>query len=99
MLMMTDDPRIRRLELKVEATEYIEAGLPEAWEVEASNPICLAIQMSAMAAMHLVPRGPLAWEGPGKYRLTLEMGASQSTDWDKLDDCRVTAVKYGALDW
>ena len=92
MLMET---RARATGVKLEIDDYIAAGAPETWTVHAPNPNCLAMQMCAMAAVHRVARGPLAWTGPGKYDLVLCVGASQAQDWTKLDDAVVEAVRSG----
>ena len=85
--------RVRATGAKLEIDEYVAAGAPETWTVFAPNPDCLAMDMCAMAAVHRVARGPLAWTGPGRYDLVLRAGASQAQDWTKLDDAVVEAVR------
>lgn len=90
---MLQEARVRATGVKLEIDDYIMAGAPETWTVFASNPDCLAMQMCAMAAVHRVARGPLAWTGPGHYDLVLRVGASQVQDWTKLDDAVVESVR------
>lgn len=90
---MLREARIRASGVKLEIDEYVASGAPETWTVDSPNPVCLAMQMCAMAAVHRVPRGPLAWDGPGRYILSLREGASQAQDWTKLDDALVKATK------
>lgn len=96
---MLHEMRTQAMGVKLEIDEYLRAGAPESWEVESANPGCLAMQMCAMAAVHRVARGPLAWNGPGRYILTLREGASQAQDWTKLDDAVIEATKVGLLDY
>ena len=62
------------------------------------SPIELASALCALAAVYRAPRRPAlteAWQGPGEYHIWLEHGLSQSTSWDKLDDCTVECRRVG----
>lgn len=81
--------------------EIVRRGLedPEqGFEAECAVPEDLALLAGMFAAVHLAPGRPgivEAWEGPGFYRIALRCGASQSLDYDKLDDLWVETVWAG----
>lgn len=90
--MTNIDTQAAALGAKEAIDEYILAGTPEMWKVQAPNPKCLATYACAMAAVHRVSRGTLGWGGPGVYELYLIEGASQAQDWTKMDDATVECV-------
>lgn len=65
-------------------------------EVKCITPEDLALIAGMFAAVHSAPGRPSiveTWKGPGFYRISLCCGASQSQDYDKLDDLWVEVVK------
>lgn len=71
--------------------ENPEQGL----EVNCIIPEDLALLAGMFAAVHCAPGRPSiveTWKGPGFYRVALRCGASQSQDFDKLDDLWVEVL-------
>ena len=65
-------------------------------EVKCITPEDLALLAGMFAAVHSAPGRPSiveTWRGPGFYRISLCCGASQSQDYDKLDDLWVEVAK------
>lgn len=79
--------------------EVIRYGLedPEQdFETKCIVPEDLALLTGMFAAVHNAPGRPSivkTWKGPGYYRIALRCGASQSQDYDKLDDLWVKVFK------
>lgn len=87
------------LEALTEVVRNIED--PErGFEIKCIVPEDLALIAGMFAAVHVAPGRPSiveTWKGPGFYRITLCCGASQSQDYDKLDDLWVEIAKTGEL--
>jgi len=69
-------------------------------EVKCITPEDLALLAGMFAVVHVAPGRPSiveTWRGPGFYRVSLCCGASQSQDFDKLDDLWVGVVKTAKL--
>lgn len=70
----------------------------QGFEVKCIVPEDLARLAGMFAAVHIAPGRPSiveTWKGPGFYRISMVCGASQSMDFDKLDDLWVEVVKTG----
>lgn len=83
------------LEAFAEAIRNIEDP-EQGFEVNCIVPEDLALLAGMFAAVHSAPGRPSiveTWRGPGFYRVALRCGASQSQDFDKLDDLCVEVVK------
>lgn len=68
----------------------------QGFEIKCVVPEDLALLAGMFAAVHSAPGRPSiveTWKGPGFYRVALRCGASQSQDFDKLDDLWVEVVK------
>ena len=79
--------------------EVINHADQESFKFEAVTPEDLALVTCAFALLHKAPGRPMlveTWRGPGVYEVALECGASQSMDWDKLDDLEVVCRRTGA---
>lgn len=97
--MLYNEPtRVAKKALEALA-EVLRNGLedPEqGFETECITPEYLALIAGMFAAVHGAPGRPClfdAWNGPGLYRIALQCGASQSQDFDKLDDLWVIVAK------
>lgn len=78
--------------------ENRENGAEPEFRGSIMSPSELASALCALAAVYRAPQRPAlteAWQGPGEYRIWLECGLSQSTDWDKLDDSTVECQRIG----
>lgn len=70
------------------------------FDVKCLTPEDLTLFAGMFAAVHNAPGRPSiveTWKDPGFYRITLCCGASQSQDYDKLDDLWVEVVKTAEL--
>lgn len=79
--------------------EVIDHADQESFKFEAATPEDLALVTCAFALLHMAPGRPMlteAWQGPGVYEVILMYGASQSMDWDKLDDLGVICRRTDA---
>ena len=70
------------------------------FEIKCIVPEDLALLAGIFAAVHVAPGRPSiveTWKGPGFYRIALCCGASQSQDFDKLDDLWVEVARTAEL--
>lgn len=82
-----------------EVTRNIEDP-EQGFEVKCITPEDLAQLAGMFAAVHCAPGRPSiveTWKGPGLYRISLCCGASQSQDFDKLDDLDVMVTQVDPL--
>ena len=83
------------LEALTEVVRNIEDP-EQGFETKCIAPEDLALLAGMFAAVHSAPGRPSiveTWKGPGFYRIALRCGASQSQDFDKLDDLWVEVFK------